>query len=501
MPIGTLAIDRFRIAALVPGDHAAPDRIRGKLDAVNEGTLESALARRLGAPFVGWDDDRVILLRRVALDLSGGGSVDAAGLADRLAAMLVIALARAIEMPGENVVLFASWAAYLAAFLGAAIRNEAWDKWWFSRFDGLKLLPLSACLRTALLRDIDVGLQALMRLGATEQAQVLAALSPADVREILAVIEVDRPTGAFVAALAATARQPAGAPGTSVEHATLHWFLAALAAAPTLPRGDLLQAAEMLAAVEALDIEQKEIVARYLREGRVGPLVRILVPADIAALAPLFAGWEIARHIVADRLDATAATAEPPAARFTAFGGLLLLAPSLPQDCGSEIALAALAACAGPQAAMALADPMLQRVLGASERDTMTAIGAKLRQLDDTGVAELAALGTPPAGRDQRWFGLPRALRRNTPAYRAVVALGHAAQRELARRLPGFADASAAFLWENVLSCGAHVTPEEDGFRAVLERPPLDVLLSMTGLADRACELPGGRTLRLERAR
>src|SRR5215470_8790160 len=108
MPVGTLAIDRFRITALVPGDHAASDRMRGKLDAVNKGALGAALARSLSAPFPGWDDDRVILLRRVELDLSQGGVVDAARLADQLAAMLAIAIARVTEAPGDNVVLFPS---------------------------------------------------------------------------------------------------------------------------------------------------------------------------------------------------------------------------------------------------------------------------------------------------------------------------------------------------------------------------------------------------------
>ena len=50
----------------------------------------------------------MILLRRVELDLSQGGGVDAARLADQLAAMLAIALARVTEAPGENVVLFPS---------------------------------------------------------------------------------------------------------------------------------------------------------------------------------------------------------------------------------------------------------------------------------------------------------------------------------------------------------------------------------------------------------
>ena len=63
-----------------------------------------------------------------------------------------------------------------------------------------------------------------------------------------------------------------------------------------------------------------------------------------------------------------------------------------------------------------------------------------------------------------------------------VAEASHTLLRALARRLPGFADASAGYLWENVLACSASVQIEPARFVVRLSNPPLGVLLSLTGL-------------------
>src|SRR5690606_41241162 len=65
--------------------------------------------------------------------------------------------------------------------------------------------------------------------------------------------------------------------------------------------------------------------------------------------------------------------------------------------------------------------------------------------------------------------------------------------------LPGFADSTPEFLRENLLSAGGAVRFDAQRVQAKLRRPPLDVLLGITGLADRTFELAGGRMLMLER--
>lgn len=65
----------------------------------------------------------------------------------------------------------------------------------------------------------------------------------------------------------------------------------------------------------------------------------------------------------------------------------------------------------------------------------------------------------------------------------------------------GLAAASLPFLRTNLLGVGARVFADEETVRAVLDRPPLDVLLGISGLGDRSVDVAGGRRLELERAR
>jgi hypothetical protein len=100
-----------------------------------------------------------------------------------------------------------------------------------------------------------------------------------------------------------------------------------------------------------------------------------------------------------------------------------------------------------------------------------------------------------PAGRAERRFLLPpRSLVSSRAARRALVALAAATLAAMARRLPGFAGSTAPFLWRNLLDLHATVTADE----ICIDRPPLDVLLTISGIADARVEFPG-RTLHLKR--
>jgi hypothetical protein len=94
---------------------------------------------------------------------------------------------------------------------------------------------------------------------------------------------------------------------------------------------------------------------------------------------------------------------------------------------------------------------------------------------------------------------LPTAFSRFPRHSRLAKEYGLAALDDFARRLPGIGSASLPFLRTNLLQVGARVVASEDGVHAMLDRPPLDVLLSITGLADRTISLADGRLLTLER--
>jgi hypothetical protein len=66
-----------------------------------------------------------------------------------------------------------------------------------------------------------------------------------------------------------------------------------------------------------------------------------------------------------------------------------------------------------------------------------------------------------------------------------VATLGLAARAVLVRfasRLPGFAGSGPAYLWRNILGFGATVDYEAGRVIARCERPPLHLLLSITGM-------------------
>ena len=494
---GSITIDRFSITALAAGDHPAPDRIRAKLDAVNGDTLSAAIARRLGTS-PSEADERLVLLRRVDLGLTEGGTADAATLADLLAGLLAMAIARLSAAPAEHVVVFPTRAAFLAAFVRAVARGEAWDRWWFKRFDGLKFLPTSAALRTALADDPEQGLAALAALAEGDRMEVLRALEPSDARRLLDACPADG-SPALAAALVVVATVMPPQPQRSGAHASLALVAGAVAAGSSVPVGTLVRAAELLSQLQALEPEVAKAVAALLAEGRISGLPGVLAFSDVARLAPLFAAPTGVRRALAARL--ASAPAETLTRRFTRFGGLILLAQHLPRACAALPALLALAACAGPANVLeAIADPVLRDLLCLPPVVEAGELEAWLDELDPRAVEALADGGIAPSRADGRWLATPAALRDRPRVRGAVQALANAALRDLAIRLPGFSQASAPFLWRNLLNVGATITPTGEGLRATLERPPLDVLLAMSGLADRTMVLADGRALQLERA-
>lgn len=180
---GSIAIDRFTITALAAGGHVAPDRIRAKLDTVNAGALGAALARRVQG--LGDADERLILIRRLDIGFAEGVASSGATLADELATRLAASLSRLDAVPAEHVVIFPDRTAFLAAFVRAVARGEVWDRWWFQRFEGLRFLPASTAIRTALEQDAGGGLAALLSLEEADRAAIVAALNPSDARRLL----------------------------------------------------------------------------------------------------------------------------------------------------------------------------------------------------------------------------------------------------------------------------------------------------------------------------
>jgi hypothetical protein len=193
----------------------------------------------------------------------------------------------------------------------------------------------------------------------------------------------------------------------------------------------------------------------------------------------------------------------------TPFGGAFFLLPHLdaldveawlaawpqPESAAAAPAmrLLVLAKCmGGTRAGAALADAILRRVLHVGPDFTLAAARAWLRRAGARrrhalrNAVENAAKGEDVALRLSRDERAQLALPRDAGIPRTWDdALGAAAcfvLRRFARRLPGFADSRIAYLHRNFLDVAATLEEEPERLVVRVARPPLHLVLNLTGM-------------------
>ncbi len=180
-----LLVERFRAAYTVSKTHPAPLRVRQKLDEAVEKRLPDVLRAAL-SPWFSRHANEVWLIRRLNINLE----VNAAWKPDRLAKAYALAITRSLaqilQSDGDaGVIHFPNRPAYLAHFLVDLAAGHAWGKWYYERFRGLHMLPVSAAVRTAVCEEPAEGLAALLHLSEKPRARVLQTLSTQDARRVL----------------------------------------------------------------------------------------------------------------------------------------------------------------------------------------------------------------------------------------------------------------------------------------------------------------------------
>jgi hypothetical protein len=178
---------------LVSATHPAPQHVQDRLDAV----IARELPRTLAQAFDSWfaeSDQSIWIIRQLDIE----AAINVAGAPEHISRALTTQLARSLGaafQDGNQSSLrrFPSRAAYLASFLSDLAFGTGWNQWYYESFAGLKLLPLSSALRTAICDDIAIGTEALGLLATAELQKVVQCLTAQDARQVLERLAPESP--------------------------------------------------------------------------------------------------------------------------------------------------------------------------------------------------------------------------------------------------------------------------------------------------------------------
>lgn len=235
-PASALHIRRLHAHYQVAREHPAPELVQARLDEAANRNLASTLSTLLTAWFDHAGPD-IWLLRRLAVEVDVNAAWEPETLARTWAQAIARALSNALDRSDyDNAVWFPHRDAYLARFLADVADGHAWGKWYYESFAGLRMLPTSATLRTAICEQPPLGQAALLELSPLELGQVLHALTLQDVRRILDSLAEHTPAGgefdSFQAVWSAWPALPAEdrqgyRPSADDWHSALHLYLEA----------------------------------------------------------------------------------------------------------------------------------------------------------------------------------------------------------------------------------------------------------------------------------
>lgn len=462
--IHRLNIRRLQAEYIVAAQHPEPDGLKARLDETMARHLAQALPAVL-APQMAGADTSVWLIRSMQVEVAVNAAWEPERVARTWAGQLERVLAETLSgsPDGENTLWFPNRAAFLAQFLADVANSRAWGTWQYEAFDGLRLLPPSAALRTAICDQPAPGREALRQLSPADLAQVLRTLTGQDARRVLDHLNAAEPAGSAMRCWRAAwsawqklALDPAEAAAEARQ--ALHLYLVAgqvdeqaggpalRAAALTLPRlaRRLARSSPGAATTLLALLAAGDLAGLYLHAG-----------AETEWLSPLLNSppgpeWvhEVGRALLARQAAVhPSPSAATPDHRQTTSGGLFLLLPLLdelplekatagwpeaePATPASLVRFLLLIKCGGQAAAIRLFyDPLARDLLNIPFNLTLAELAAWQRRV--TASNRLTLLKT--LGQWQQAKGALRGetyLMARVPARGAPLALLIEAERDL----------------------------------------------------------------------
>jgi hypothetical protein len=168
----------------VPLEHTAPEDARRMCENAIAATLSARLATALNASLPA-SDPSLWFIRRLEVDFAVNTGMSPPALAQVWAKEIASGLAGALQIEDDEAVHFPDRATYLAHFLLDLAEGSAWDKWYYELFDGLRMLSISAALRTAICDSAETGLRTLCSLDEAGCNAVLRKINASDASRIL----------------------------------------------------------------------------------------------------------------------------------------------------------------------------------------------------------------------------------------------------------------------------------------------------------------------------
>ncbi len=334
----TLNIHRLRTQYLVSSDHPNPESVRTKLDWIASkklaGDLGLAVLRYL--PTSAQD---IWLIRSLTLDIDLNLDCGEEQLAWSWAEQVARSVGEILESGADKheVLHFPDHAAYLARFMLDLVDGSAWNKWYYRRFDGLRMLPSSAALRTTICAEAESGERALLQMNADGRRRLIESLTDSDARQILDAIaardSVSAGTPVFEQISPSFAEECAFC--ALDNRAALHLYLRACsgnsAASGRQLKALVLAVVCLFRNLRDQTSSRSDSLVHALADGDVASLYRLAGVADGEVLMPLLGAPSSWLQAVGRPMPMPPRTHESlgETLRHTALGGIFLLLPLL----------------------------------------------------------------------------------------------------------------------------------------------------------------------------
>jgi hypothetical protein len=329
----SLYIERLCNHYVVP--ERASEEMRARCEVALADSLERTLAASLEQSFSA-EDESIWLIRELNVELSVGSRIERGDVGEVWAGELARALVNALDSSQPDVLHFPDRASYLARFLLDLAEGAAWDRWYYSIFDGLRMLPVSAAIRTAILNSGQDGLRAMRLLSEQQRHALINAVNTADAGNILSAF-ADTPgaecPGDYLSLLAKHWRISLRFRTGDEERRALSLFLAVAGEHPEFAGRPLRESAIAACRLDGLLHDRSRDGAAMLSAIKAGDLAALykLLGTDAEPLAALldYSSDGLNELLLRLKGEPVASSEARREMRFTAFGGAFLLLPIL----------------------------------------------------------------------------------------------------------------------------------------------------------------------------